>query len=105
MKRINELKARLNSALDDFQRIAKLPGDGIAQAIAQTALNYLPPPEKPKKRFPRGKCPICGRVRSMNKHGWLRGHGHDGEGVKGIPLNPHTPGCLCPACDTPPAKI
>ena len=86
MKRINELKAQLNSAIEDFQTIAKLPGDGIAQTIARTALNYLQPPQKPKKRFPRGKCPICGRVRSMSKFGWLRSHGHDGEGVLGIPL-------------------
>lgn len=79
-------KARLKVAIEDLKRIASVPGEGICQTIARTCLAAIDPVKAQGKRFPRGKCPICGRERSMNKDGWLRGHGHNGEGVKGIPL-------------------
>lgn len=83
MNALNITKARLKKANEDLNRIASVPGDGVCQTIARTCLAAIDP-VKNIKRFPRGKCPICGRVRSMSKAGWLRGHSHDGEGVKGI---------------------
>ncbi len=86
MKAINITKARLNVALEDLKRIASVPGEGICQTIARTCLAAIDPVKPTPKRFPRGKCPICGRVRSMNKFGWLRSHAHDGEAIQGIPV-------------------